>query len=272
MKFQNIDDEEYETSFLFSFENILGRGGTGQTGFRNLALRLLAGKVHYDCVEGNYQEPLQLNVPNGKILKGLKFATTQQYPLNSHRSSCIGEYLLAVESQMDVETTLVNNWNSNQNQPSILEAFSKTGKCSPESSINGNNITYLPSGAICNSFKLRPRESKELVFYFAWWMPNHVTEKNVALHAKTNSNHCGVRVGHYYERFFQNSTHLLEYVVYNINRLEKESIELRTFLSNTTIPFWLQTCLLNSIDSVIMNTILPKDGTMYTIEGMDWDW
>ncbi len=49
-------------------------------------------------------------------------------------------------------------------------------------------------------------------------------------------------------------------------------MELPALLDESNLPEWLKRSIKNSIDSVLCNTVVPGDGRLYTIEGMDWPW
>src|SRR5690606_5481045 len=54
--------------------------------------------------------------------------------------------------------------------------------------------------------------------------------------------------------------------------LEERSTEVVRLLRDSTLPSWLVRALANSIDSVLCNSVVPKSGRLYTIEGVDWSW
>jgi uncharacterized protein (DUF608 family) len=84
--------------------------------------------------------------------------------------------------------------------------------------------------------------------------------------------HNGVKAGHVYENFFTGSSDIASYLKSHRGRLYQESMELPSMLEESNLPVWLKRSIRNSIDSVLCNTVVPKDGRLYTIEGMDWQW
>lgn len=84
--------------------------------------------------------------------------------------------------------------------------------------------------------------------------------------------HDGVRVGHVYENYFKDSSEIAGYLKSQRERLYRETMELPSLLDESNLPAWLKRSIMNSIDSVLCNTVVPEDGRLYTIEGMDWQW
>ncbi len=265
---RNRSESPAQASFLFSWENIIGRGGTGQTGVdvgpRGIPLRL-KGRLLYDSVEGNSQSFIVL-----KGARGLDFTTQQKWPENAHRHSVLGRYLLVVEEAPGVDITTKAVWDASADRPDLLDTFDRAGQVF-ETKGARERQTKKPSGALCASCALEPGEARELVFYFVWWTPGHVVEKDAPARAK-RGDHCGVRVGHYYENHFRSAEDIAHYVMANRERLWRETVELHELVDASSLPHWLKNALVNAADSVLCNTVLPRDGTLYTIEGAGWEW
>ncbi len=253
-------------SALFSFENILGLGGTGYTGVKKIGKVAygINSRLTYRDVTGNYQE-----IKKHAEFSGIDFKTSQKPDKRSHRYSTIGEYCIAADVSQGFSISVCEGWNSLEKNPKILSDFSESGTIfSPHSPVVGGK-KCRPAAAIAVSGELGPKETKDIVFAVVWWMPNHVTEKNLI---KKTSKHDGVRVGHIYENYFSGPDEIVEYVLKNRDHLRRESFELPQLVDESTLPTWLKRSIKNSIDSTLCNTLVPKEGTMYTIEGMDWPW
>jgi non-lysosomal glucosylceramidase len=269
VEIDNAGDRPVLASVLFSWENILGRGGTGQTGLKMLTRRIpywLAGRLTYQDVSGNYQKVIDIG---GR--PGIGFLTRQSPNPRSHRRGTVGEYRLTAEAPEGYETSICAGWDAAQSQPVMLTEFVNTGRISSPATPVEGSLTCRPAAAIAVSGELGPGEVKEIVFTVAWWTPDHVTEKDAVKKGKTG-NHDGTRVGHIYENFFGGPDEVVEHVLRDKERLQQESFELAKLLEESSLPPWLQRAMKNSIDSTLSNTVVPQDGTMYTLEGMDWAW
>lgn len=269
----NTGDEPMDASFLFSMENILGMGGTGQTGVKiwNGLPARLRGRLKYDEPSKNSQAPFSLD-----SWQGIESTTQLNVPENSHQQSTLGRYFLLCEEQEGFAITASPSWDASKRNPPILREFAKSGRLplslpdSNSSAVSGNT-PKRPAAALCASGKLEPGESKTLSFVFCWWTPNHVVEKHAFQKAESGK-HDGVRVGKFFENSFQTPEDLIAYSVKEKARLHKESTEIHSLILESSLPPWLQHAMINTVDSVVCNTVLPKDGNLYTLEGMDWEW
>jgi len=280
-RLENPSEEPATAALLFSFENVLGRGGTGNLGVDLGPEGELVGvrpRVVYDSVAGNHQEEVTVGGH-----RGVRFQTEQSWHPRDHRSSVTGEYLMLVESADDLEVTVCDGWNANDPNSTALEEFARDGRLSsPESGRRGDDGLYRPAAACAARLTLAPHANREIVFLLGWWTANHVTEPALARRAAAanapadaataTDEHDGVRVGHVYESHFASldaaATHVLEQRV----DLELRSNEVLRILRDSTLPPWLVRALANSIDSVLCNSVVPRSGCLYTIEGVDWNW
>lgn len=268
MRMTNRGEAPVSASVLFSWENILGMGGTGKTGVIKWGRAAVGvrGRLTYRDVTGNYQESL-----NNQGITSLAFKTTQSPDPQSHRFGTIGEYRVAVEVPENFRVTVCEGWNTLDERPLLLTEFSGKGAISsPENPVVGQE-GCRPAAAICVKGEIPSGNTIEIHFPVVWWTPNHVTEKFPVKKARTGK-HDGIRAGHIYENYFNGPDEIVAYVVNNRERLYRESFELGNLIDSSTLPSWLKRSIKNSIDSTLCNTIVPREGTLYTVEGMDWPW
>lgn len=268
LEMSNPGPATVSVSTLFSWENILGLGGTGFSGFKLLGKFPIGFKrrLKYRDVHGNFQE-----VVEDSPWPAIVFRTQQSPDPCSHRYSTVGEYRLAVEPPDGFEVSLCSGWNATQERPEMLSQFSYTGRISsPETPVTGSK-ECRPAAAMAVSGELKPGETAEVVFSVVWWLPDHVTEKEAPKKRKSGK-HDGKRAGHVYENFFAASEEITGYLFREKTRLYEESTALSRILDESTLPVWLKRVLKNATVSALCNTVIPKDGTLYTIEGTDWFW
>ena len=261
---KNVSDQVANVAFLFSWENILGIGGTGERGIVQVGKLGLGGKpgFQYDFSDQNFQERIRFHG-----LRGIRFFSHQVYPEGSHQRSLEGTYLLLTEELEGLEITESLGWDASEKTSSVLEQFRREGNLDGESHVT----LRTPSAALCVNLNLQPQEKKTIPFYLIWWTPNHVTETQIGKRLKTSKRN-GIRVGHFYENPFSSPDSLAMYVRDDKQRLQQQSAELNEIINRSSLPFYLKILLLNSTSSVRTNTVLPRDGSLYTIEGQAWDW
>ncbi|MBY0276971.1 hypothetical protein K2Z84_16655 [Candidatus Binatia bacterium] len=274
-RFENPGGSEITAAILFSFENVLGRGGTGHLGVELGPDGELTGvrpRVVYDSVAGNHQEEAEVD---GR--RGVRFRTEQRYDERDHRHSVTGEYLMLVEPGPGLEVTVCDGWNAGADASSVLDEFARDGRISsPESGRRGEDGIYRPAAACAARLTLPPHARRDIVFALAWWTADHVTEPSLARRgpdgAAAEAPHDGVRVGHVYERHFATLDEAATYVLDERLALEERSTEVARLLRDSTLPDWLVRAVVNSIDSTLCNSVVPASGHLYTLEGVDWSW
>lgn len=269
VRLENPHLDSASVSVLLAWENILGLGGTGHTGLKMLTSHIpcgICGRLTYRDLEGNVQH--QTDVAGRPALD---FRTERSVHPRSHRQGTIGEYLLATECPEGFEASCCDGFNAAEGRPPMIDEFVETGRISSPVRPNTGSKHVKPAGAIAVSGEVPGRSSIEIPFCVAWWTPDHVTEKDVVRKYRKHS-HDGVRVGHVYENWFDGPADVVDYLFKNRVRLESESFELGVYIEDSTLPKWLVRAIKNSIDSTLCNSLIPKNGRLYTLEGMDWDW
>ncbi len=262
---KNVADEEVRLSVLFSWQNILGCGGTGHTGLkkRGKVPYGLKGKLTYREFQGNYQEKSE--TADGSLL----FRTRQKPDPRSHRMGTVGEYCLRAIPPPGFETLVCESWDAASENPSLLAEFSEGGVLPLKDA--ADKEPSLPAGAVAVQGGLRAGESCEVSFVLSWWLPDHVTEKE-PVNKRKRKKHDGVRAGHVYENFHNGAESVSSYLLSEKERLWRESFELSGLVSESSLPDWLKRAVNNSIDSTLCNTVVSREGVMYTLEGMNWGW
>jgi uncharacterized protein (DUF608 family) len=275
--------EEAVVALLFAFENPLGRGGTGTLGVElgpECEMRGVVQRVVYDSSDGARQEAAQVGAR-----VGLRLGTAQVWPERSHRRSVTGEYLILAEAGSDLEVTICEHWNAAATRSAALDDFAREGRLgrdvAPPALATGaldrrgdGGSASRPAGAIAVRTTLLPGASREIAFALSWWTADHVTDASLARGAAALGSREpeGVRVGHVYENHHRDLDALAAEVLDRRDELEDRSRELGRILDRSSLPLWLVRALENSVDSVVCNTVVPRSGRLYTLEGVDWHW
>jgi non-lysosomal glucosylceramidase len=266
-RLDNPGDEPVTASVLFSFENVLGRGGSGNLGLvlgPEHEVRGVRERVVYDSVAGNFQEEVAVGGRHG-----VRFRTAQRWDERSHRRGVTGEYLLLADGGPGIDVTWCDAWNADEARPALLDDFARDGRIrSRDTGRRGEDGVYRPAAAVAAAVTLVPGATRDVVFALAWWTPDHVTEPDLA----RDRPHGGVRVGHVYERWFRGPDDVARHLLDERERLEAASTELPRLVADSSLPGWLARAIVNSIDSTLCNSIVPRSGALHTLEGMDWRW
>lgn len=246
LKFEN----EGDVAALFSWENILGLGGSGPLGVKSIGKWPvgLRTKVTYKDREGNRQ------AVDGNAIR---YWTERKVDEKAHRRSTLGEYRIAVDAPDGFEVTACSSYDPQQS--TLLDEFARSGRISEQ----GGG----PAGALAVSGK----GPGEIWFAVSWWTAEHVTEQILKKNYRSGK-HEGVRVGHIYENYFSGAKDVADYLLANRDEFYSKTMELPSLVKSSSLPAWLKNAMLNSIDSTLCNTVIPMEGTMYTIEGLDWQW
>ncbi len=209
VRIRNISNKPVFISVLFSWQNILGCGGTGQTGMIMRRKRVpvgLRGKLTYSDVTGNFQE-----AADAGVMPAIAFKTKQSFDPKSHRYSVLGEYLIAADPPDGFRADICEGYDAGELAPAMLDSFVRSGRISSPSAPVVGSDNVRPGAAVAVHGNLEPGGSAELPFDLIWWTPGHVTEKKPKLNLKKGI-HDGIRAGHVYEEFFNGSTDVAEYL------------------------------------------------------------
>lgn len=260
---ENPGPQPATISILCAWENILGKGGTGYTGLKQLGTFPIGFKPRYTYtdVTGNYQHRCEID---GR--PALVFATHQKAEEHSHRRGALGEYCLIAEPPHGFAVSICDGFNAREDAPAVLDDFIRSGSItSPSQRIIGSH-SVQPAAAIAVKGDLAAQTTAEIVFTLVWWTPDHVTSR-----VPSNPN-LGVRVGHIYENYFAGSRECAAYCLTERERLVRESTVLPRILDQSNLPVWLTRAIKNSIVATLTNTVVTRAGDLYTLEGVGWNW
>ncbi|MFP4484470.1 MAG: GH116 family glycosyl-hydrolase [Spirochaetaceae bacterium] len=256
-------------SVLTAFENILGIGGSGGS-----ALWLPAdGRVRYRSRRGAYAEAAAGTTgpaagtagPVG--WRGIALKTRRDYAANDPRRRVVGEYLVFTDADTSPDTgfSVCTRWNSASRRPRLLDVFSRGGNIESAADRRGKGAAFTVSRDVA------PGKGVSIDLYILWWTPYHVVEERQRIRRLTGR-HRGVDYGHSYLRSFASAREMADYCVANRERLEEETAELPRILRDATLPEWLKRYVLNATDAILVNSVVPKEGGLYTMEGVPWGW
>lgn len=256
---QNVQTRPCSYRLLFSMENIVGRGGTGHTGVTlwNNWISGMAGKLTYTKTDEQFQR-----IVDHTFWTGLEFSSTEEPPSNAHLKSAFGSHFLLCERSSDNPCTVIPVWDAADDRPPVLQSFEETAparQCKQQ------------AGGLLFSSSLEPGTHQTHQLLYLWWMPHHIVEADL-ISASQKGDHKGHDIGHHYETLYASPFALASDVQNRRSELEQKSALLADLLHRSTLPSWLQQAMLASTDSLVANTLIPRDGRLYTIEGTSWGW
>lgn len=250
----------------FSWEHLLGCGGTGQRG-----MALQTNRT------GNVIEPW--TSPHGHGL-GLLFTGGNPAQLPNTR----GEMVLAVAAPA-ARVWAYNMWNVLADRPAVLTALAEGQEperfdagahaevtaCAaakaakppswddPDPRFSGARTglegAVHPAGILGVELTLEPGASAEIPFVLAWHTPTHITS------AAPAHDH-----GHFYTRHFNSAGAVAEHLLTNWPRHLTETRALAEFVTQSDLPTWLAEKLINDNTVQSSNTIVTRGGDLYTLE------
>lgn len=262
MEVENPSREDVEVSLLFSWQNVLGITGTGGS------ILTYFHTFYHNVSRFNY-----CTLPEKK-LPGVKFTNSVDYPANDTRRRSVGSHMITTSFSDGTLSTCLN-WDQTKARPEFWDDFMQEGSIQdkvhypedcPSRKIKGK------SGALCVKINLKPNDKQTVPFYLIWCNPYYVLEKYAKIKLLFNK-HNGTDYGAYYTNFFHSPEEISEYLFEHKDRLYRETMELLNIVKDPSIsnlPGDLTDIILNAADSILTNSVLTKDGRLFTIEGMDW--
>lgn len=244
----NPTDASVETALLFSFENMIGTGGSMAYQSKNpdfdgtfVMNSWNPGYVWCDR-RGNRQQ--EISLPSGK---GIYFDTAG----GCHGDpASYGNYTAVCADHEGVEVSCLTGWDVFTEGRELWNTFAEIG-CFEKTDTSrepciGTQDRY-PAGAISAKTTLRPGESKEISFLLTWYMP-HYPDVN------------GKDIGVYYANFFRSSREVADYVLENKTHLWEETIAFEQLLAESSLPNWLREKLINDRFPIYTCSWFAKDG------------
>lgn len=242
---ENPSVTETETALLFSFENLIGTGGSMV--YQNLNPKLKENFIMntwnpgftWCGRQGNYQDAVSL--PQGE---GIVFHGTDAHD----NPASFGDYtLLCVTPEKDVEITRNLGWNVFTDAGKIWTDFSSDGRLNSPAVPSAGSDTVFPAAAISARMTLKPGEKRNITFLFSWHMPCYPDAS-------------GNDMGLYYSRFFSSSVKTACYAAAEKERLYTDTMAFEQFLDASSLPDWLIEKLVNDRFPIYSCSCFTKDG------------
>jgi uncharacterized protein (DUF608 family) len=242
MTVTNTSQEPALATLVFSFENLLGRGGY------MLRRKKEVLSVGLDGTDGNRIEPFRRGG-----LSGVTYAT-KRGPRDP-RMNATGTYAIACAEQ-DGVTIWPYGYNDVGGHALLLfgnQGIDPSHVLSGKSPCGMNGKTNY-AGAIAASFELAPKASRTLDFVLAWHTPHHHTRAD----KKDN--------GRFFARRWKTARDVALYATKHRDRLRAATAEWQTAILDSSLPGWLKFRLINGAFPLYANSILTKKGQFGVIE------
>lgn len=240
---KNVSPEDMTATIAFSWENLLGTGGTMAAYGQDInsqgpnVMNTWNPGFTWSNRSGNSQ-----HVKFGNPLEGMLFmAKSDHGNLNSY-----GTYAIATPKN-NLEFSYQESWISSGNGQDFWKYFSRNGKLPNKKSrthaLEGER--YL-SGAIAKTIKLEKGEHGTISFILGWHMPHNLGEKGDN--------------GVYYAKRFENAWQVANYACIHKDYLRKGTLELLNLFKKSNLPFWLYRKILNDLFPLVTCSWLTYDG------------
>ncbi len=240
----NTSDKDIEASLMFSWENLLGTGGSmvirsGDSTHLTPHIMNTWNEGYTWCNHiGNAQEKWQ-----SEKYSGINYKSKESHG----NPSSFGEYTILTEND-DTEVSFCESWNSKTDTEKFWNDFSANGKFN-ETYDNepAQNCTEHSCAAISKNFMLKKSETKEIVFVFSWYLPEYLdaTKKDI---------------GVYYDNFFSNSKEIAEYTLTNYKDFHDKTLCFTDMMMASSLPKWLSEKIINDRFPIYTNSWYTKDG------------
>ena len=233
----NNTNRNIDTSLLFSFENIIGTGGSmafaSQSGRQNNSFVMNTWNPGFTWSDrsGNYQ-----TIEHSMLQ--FKSKDCNQNP------SSFGEYTMLCDGD---NLTYNKNYDVVHDAKTMWDHFVSTGELVTGSDLISNEDTSYLAGGISTKFLLKPNQTKEITFVLSWYMPHFID---------SNNNDIGV----YYTNHFNCANDIANYVLENNTHLLAQTKSLHNLFSKSSLPQWLTDKLVNDMFPIYTCSWFSKDG------------
>lgn len=236
---ENTGAEEQEISLLFSWENLIGSGGSMRYKSRNPSIPTIniMNTWNPGFTWSNRAGTFQTAPASGEI--GFSASSDHGNPAS------FGNYTMLTEDGEGV--TCKRSWRVSSEGERLWKEFTETGELRESGEEQTGSDGDPVAGAVCRRVTVRPGETKKVPFVFAWYMPRLVNE------AENDT-------APYYTNFYQNSSEAARDTLERRDELRKGTLEIFGLLSRSTLPEWLKQKLVNDMFPILTCSYFTKEG------------
>jgi len=232
---ENNTNSEQDVSLMFSWENILGTGGS--MGFKskddgNSSFVMNTWNPGYTWSDrtGTFQKKHSENCISFGI-------NTKSQNLMS-----VGDYTLLCLSE---NSRSKQSWRV-RNGKELWDEF-LAGEFTDSDHVGNEQDFDYTAAAVCSDNVLSVGEKKTVTFILAWNMPNYF-------------DYNGKNIGVYYSNFFSSSKQIAEYTAKNKDKLFSATVRIKNTLAASSLPDWLKGKLINDMFPIVTCSWFDKAG------------
>lgn len=124
---------------------------------------------------------------------------------------------------------------------------------------------FSDTGSIGAFETIEPNETKIFQFILTWYFPNRINGWNEEIRVREPGRET---VRNYYTKLFKDSWHAASYLIYNFERLKKDTFSFHHALHSTTLPGYVIDAVANNLTVMRSTTCFHLDnGRFYGYEG-----
>lgn len=233
----NNTNEDVETAIMFSWENIIGTGGS-------MANKSQSNRSNNSYVMNTWNPGFTWSDRTGNYQTANNNYITFKAKSDNCNPSSFGEYTILCDSNDNV--TAKSSWDTALDTEKLWQEFSCNGTLTDDESLVGDEDTSYIAGAISKKITLKSNETKKITFILSWYMPHYID-------SKLND------IGVYYINNFKNSHEVANYIQNNKNDLLFKTLELKNQLTKSSLPNWLIEKILNDMFPIYTCSWFSKD-------------
>jgi uncharacterized protein (DUF608 family) len=231
-----------------SWEDVNGRGGSrtqgDQYGYAGQA-------VFSDAATSSVQ---------GVLIRSLA-------PAEGRRGTFIGDYFIGTPVKRAVVTRQlywdpraaeIPWWRSFINRMRLERVGPAPTSVSPGSGAIRGGGRGPGAAVICTTVNLAPKERRRIPFIISWYVPKITTIQSADVPGSTEQQD--------YATTFGSSLGVASYIASNRARLQENTTDWQAMVLRSNLPMWLKTQVLNSISTIVSNSILLQGSRFSSLE------
>ncbi len=220
VELSNLSNEKQEISLMFSFENMIGAGGS-------MAMKSPTDRHNNSYIKNTWNPGNTWSDRTGNYQRVEDNMLLFEASDSHGNLMSYGNYALTA----DVPLSFVTSYEVDH-LDEMLGGFAK-GELPSTQSVAEEDTCYV-AGAGIATVMLQEKESKKFSFVLAWYMP-HLLDKHM------------MDMGVYYDNHFSSSKEVASYLLKEKNRIYQETTAVQKAIMNSSFEPWLKKKILNDM-------------------------
>ncbi len=237
---ENKRQTDMEISIMFSWENMIGTGGS-------MLHKSLNSDVETINILNTWNPGYTWSNRTGTYQKTASDNEIGFFSLSDNKNpESFGQYTILTDDQDEVSQ--LESWRVFSEGQLLWDDFVSDGKLNPSygSQLGKEGEDYL-AAALCKRLRLKPGEKKTCTFVLAWYMPHMIDEK-------------GNDQGVYYTNLFSSASGVAHVAMNSRTELRSKTVRLSELMLKSSLPEWLSKKLINDMFPILTCSVFTKSG------------